>query len=174
MLILLDRDGVLNEGRAGDLKAPDALTLLPGAADAVRALNEAGHIVALLASPSTGGRGALSAAMLGQIHHVLRAALARSGARLDHIESGADMTAPDLIRTVMARFRKAPSETVMIGEGLSALMAAQAAGIARILIRTGQGAKAQAEGLPPHILPVSVYDDLSAAAAALTGRREER
>ena len=176
MLILLDRDGVLNEDRDDFVKTPDDLVLLPGAAEAVRALNEAGHIVALVTNQSAVGRGLISAERLEEIHGALRSRLARAGARLDHIEICTDppwaatdrrKPGPGMLRAVLARFRSAPSEAVMIGDDLRDLEAACAAGIRRILVRTGKGARLQARGLPPHILPVSVYDDLPEAGRAL-------
>ena len=42
--------------------------------------------------------------------------------------------------------------------------AALAAGCPRILTRTGKGAKLEAAGIPAHLLPVTVTDDLSSAA----------
>ena len=187
MLILLDRDGVLNEDRDDFVKTPDELVLLPGAAEAVRALNDAGHILALVTNQSAVGRGIISAARLEEIHQALRSKLARAGARLDHIEICTDppwadsdrrKPAPGMLRAMLARFRTAPAEAVMIGDDLRDLDAALAAGIPRILVRTGKGARLQAQGLPPHILPVSVYDDLAEAARALTtglrGGRDEQ
>jgi D-glycero-D-manno-heptose 1,7-bisphosphate phosphatase len=67
----------------------------------------------------------------------------------------------------MRRFRIAAEDTVMIGDALSDLEAASAAGCRRILLRTGKGAMAQAEGLPRHVLPVAVCEDLAAAVDSL-------
>jgi D-glycero-D-manno-heptose 1,7-bisphosphate phosphatase len=67
----------------------------------------------------------------------------------------------------MARFRIAPSETVMIGDALVDLEAAAAAGCRRILVRSGKGRATQAAGLPAHVLPVAVHEDLAGAVAAL-------
>jgi D-glycero-D-manno-heptose 1,7-bisphosphate phosphatase len=67
----------------------------------------------------------------------------------------------------LRRFRTAPDRATMIGDSLRDLQAAQGAGAARILVRTGHGAATQAAGLPREILPVAVHDDLAAAVAAL-------
>jgi D-glycero-D-manno-heptose 1,7-bisphosphate phosphatase len=183
MLILLDRDGVLNEDRDDFVKNPGELVLLPGATEAVRALNDAGHQIAVVTNQSAVGRGIISAAMLEEIHGALRTRLARAGARLDHIEICTDppwaatdrrKPGPGMLRAVLERFRVLPSAAVMIGDDLNDLEAARAAEIGRILVRTGKGAALQAQGIPPHILPVSVYDDLGEAAKALIGRRAER
>ena len=69
----------------------------------------------------------------------------------------------------LAQFQAAPAETPMIGDNLRDLEAAAAVGCPRHLVRTGHGAKAQADGIPPAVLPVRVHDDLAAAVTALLG-----
>jgi D-glycero-D-manno-heptose 1,7-bisphosphate phosphatase len=177
MLVLMDRDGVLNEERADFVKSPAELQMLPGAASAVARLNEAGHIVAMVTNQSVVGRGLIDEAMLARIHDALREALASAGARLDLLLVCTDppwaggprrKPAPGMLREAMQRFQAAPAETVMIGDSLRDLEAAAAVGAKRILVRTGKGALTQAQGLPAKILPVSVYNDLAEAATALT------
>ncbi|MBL8698980.1 MAG: HAD-IIIA family hydrolase [Alphaproteobacteria bacterium] len=177
-LVLLDRDGVLNEDRRDYVKTPDELVLIRGAAAAVARLNSAGIRVALCTNQSAVGRGIISAAMLERIHERLREALAREGARLDAVFAcpdppGAPTThrkpAPGMLIDAMRRFGVAAADAVMIGDSLRDLEAAQRAGTARCLVRTGHGARTQAEGLPASVLPVRVHADLAAAVAALLG-----
>ncbi|HXD43743.1 MAG TPA: HAD-IIIA family hydrolase, partial [Pseudolabrys sp.] len=52
----LDRDGVLNVDH-GYVHRLDALDLIPGAADAVRLLNEAGYLVIVVTNQSGVARG---------------------------------------------------------------------------------------------------------------------
>jgi D-glycero-D-manno-heptose 1,7-bisphosphate phosphatase len=176
MLVLMDRDGVLNEERAGFVKSPAELVLIPGAAEAVARLNAAGHKTAVVSNQSVVGRGLIDAAMLARIHRALEAELARAGARLDLILSCTDppwaagprrKPAPGMLIEALRHFRMGAHEAVMIGDSLRDLEAAAAIGVKRILVRTGKGALTQAEGLPAKILPVSVYTDLAEAAAAL-------
>ena len=175
-LFLLDRDGVLNADRPDSVKSPGELMLLLGAAAAVRRLNEAGRLVAVCTNQSVVGRGVIDEAMLARIHEKLRTELAREGARLDALFHCPDhprqpgpwrKPAPGMLREAMARFRIAPSETVMIGDALVDLEAAAAAGCRRILVRSGKGRATQAAGLPAHVLPVAVHEDLAWAVAAL-------
>jgi len=177
-LFLLDRDGVLNADRPDSVKSPAELVLLPGAAAAVRRLNEAGRLVAVCTNQSVVGRGIIDEAMLARNHEKLRTELAREGARLDALFHCPDhprqagprrKPAPGMLREAMARFRIAPSETVMIGDALIDLEAAATAGCPRILVRSGKGRATQAAGLPAHVLPVAVHEDLAGAVAALLG-----
>jgi D-glycero-D-manno-heptose 1,7-bisphosphate phosphatase len=177
-LVLLDRDGVLNVDREDSVKTPGELVMLPGAAEAVARLNAAGRLVVLCTNQSVVGRGVIDEAMLLQIHHKLKGELARAGAMLDAIVHCSDAPgragprrkpAPGMLFEAMARLRVAPEDTVMIGDQLSDLEAAAAAGCRRILLRSGKGSRTQAAGLPRHVLPVAVHEDLGAAVEALLG-----
>src|SRR5262249_16728586 len=143
-LFLLDRDGVLNADRPDSVRSPGELVLLPRAAAAVRRLNGAGRLVAVCTNQSVVGRGIIDEAMLARIHEKLRAELAREGARLDALFHCPDhprqagprrKPAPGMLREAMARFRIAPSETVMIGDALIDLEAAATAGCPPLLVR---------------------------------------
>ena len=83
--VFLDRDGTLNVKAADGeyVTAPDALVLLPGAAGAVRRLNDAGLRVVLVSNQRGVGRGLMSPADLDAVQHRLRCMLAAAGARLD-------------------------------------------------------------------------------------------
>ncbi|MGE5145590.1 MAG: HAD hydrolase-like protein, partial [Candidatus Eiseniibacteriota bacterium] len=69
------------------------------------------------------------------------------------------------------RFGATAAATPMIGDSLRDLEAAAAIGCRRVLVRTGKGSATQAAGLPAHVLPVAVHEDLwSAIDALLTAR----
>ena len=175
-LVLLDRDGVLNADRPDSVKSPAELVMLPGAAAAVARLNAAGRLVVVCTNQGVVGRGVIDETTLERIHEKLRGELARADARLDALLHCADhphhpgprrKPAPGMLREAMMRFRVAPDETVMIGDALVDLEAAAAAGCRRLLVRCGKGRDTQAAGLPAHVLPVAVHEDLAAATAAL-------
>jgi D-glycero-D-manno-heptose 1,7-bisphosphate phosphatase len=179
-LVMLDRDGVLIEERADYVKHPGELVMLPGAAAAVAKLNAAGIKTALVSNQSAVGRGIISAEMLERIHAKLRAELAGAGARLDLLLTCTDVPwaaserrkpSPGMLREAITHFRLSPHEAVMVGDQLSDLRAAQAAGCRPILVRTGKGAELQANGLPQDILTLSVYDSVIMAVEALLSGR---
>ena len=179
-LVLLDRDGVLNEDRPQSVRTPGDLVLLPRAAEAVARLNRAGIRVAIVTNQSIVGQGIIDNAMLDRIHDRLRDDLAREGARVDAIFVAPD--APDaptarrkpggaMLGEAIARFGATAAATPMIGDSLRDLEAAAAIGCRRVLVRTGKGSATQAAGLPAHVLPVAVHEDLwSAIDALLTAR----
>ena len=175
-LVMLDRDGVLNADRPDSVTSPAELVMLDGAAAAVARLNQAGLLVVLCTNQGVVGRGVIDERMLERIHDKLRSELARAGARLDALFQCTDhpqnpgprrKPAPGMLREAMARFRVAPQDAVMVGDALIDLEAAAAAGCGRILLRSGKGRLTQKAGLPDHVLPVAIHDDLAGAAAAL-------
>ena len=179
-IAILDRDGVLNEDLPEGVRSPGDLRILPGAAEAVARLNRAGVPVILATNQSAIGRGTMAAAMLERIHDRLREELALTQARLDLILVAPDAPeragprrkpAPGMIEEALACFHVLPAEAPVIGDALSDLQAAAAAGCPRLLVRTGKGAATQAAGIPGAVLPVAVYDDLAAAVTALLGGR---
>lgn len=186
MLILLDRDGVLNEeGPDGFVKTPDELHLLPGVGRAIAALNARGWPVAVCTNQSCIGRGMIDEARLHLIHDHLRSRLAAqdsSGAKLDAIFFAPDppwaatdrrKPGPGMLREAMARFRTAPEDTVFIGDSITDMQAAKTVGCRRILVRTGKGRAELAKGLPPELLPVTVTETLNDAVDRLTAASQD-
>jgi D-glycero-D-manno-heptose 1,7-bisphosphate phosphatase len=175
-LVLLDRDGVINVDRPDSVKSLDELTLIAGAAAAIGRLNTAGIKVAVVTNQAVVGRGVISHRQLDIIHERLAEMLAREGARLDGLFVCTDPPGapsqrrkprPGMLIEAMQRFAGQPAGTPMIGDSLTDLEAAHAAGCPRMLVRTGKGTATQAAGVPAALLPVSVHADLAAAVDAL-------
>lgn len=176
MLILLDRDGVLNEDRADYVKSPAEFVPIAGIGPAIASFNARGWPVVLCTNQACIGKGIIDEAMLGRIHDHLRDHIAASGARIDHILFAPDppwaqtdrrKPGPGMPREAMAMFRHAPADTVFIGDTDTDMQAAKAAGCRRILVRSGKGAAALAKGLSDSALPVAVFDNLAEAAERL-------
>jgi D-glycero-D-manno-heptose 1,7-bisphosphate phosphatase len=177
-LVMLDRDGVLNEDRADYVKHPGELVMIPRAAEACGLLNRAAIKIALVSNQSAVGRGIISSETLERIHSKLRNELAAVGARLDLIVTCTDppgtdsprrKPAPGMLREALAHFRLGREDAVMIGDQVSDLAAAQAAGVRPILVRTGKGAQLLAKGVPEDIFNLSVYHSLYEAVEGLLG-----
>jgi D-glycero-D-manno-heptose 1,7-bisphosphate phosphatase len=172
VLVLLDRDGVLNEDRPDFVKSPDELVLIPGAIEAVAKLTSHGHLCAIVTNQSCIGRGLITEDTLGQIHGKLLHAITRAGGRIEHVfvapEAPWAATAnrkpgSGMITSALQMFRFSASNTVMIGDSKRDLEAAAGPGCHRILVQTGKGRATQKAGLDKHILPVSVARDLAEA-----------
>lgn len=82
--VFIDRDGTLNVP-AGHIASPDALTLIPGTAEAMRRLNDAGKRTVLVTNQPVIARGECDLATLERIHGRLDTLLSASGAYLDRV-----------------------------------------------------------------------------------------
>ena len=82
--VFLDRDGTLNK-YVGFLRDIDQLELLPGAAEAVRKINESGYLAIVVTNQPVIARGEVTVPQLQEIHNKLETLLGREGAYLDAI-----------------------------------------------------------------------------------------
>lgn len=181
-LVLLDRDGVLNQDTPDDyVKSPAELVMLPGVGEAVAKLNARGLIVAICTNQACVGRGIIDEAMLERIHSSLRDHLARAGGHVDAIFFAPDppwaatdrrKPGPGMLREAMAKFRAAPEDTVFIGDNVIDLQAGKTAGVRCMLVRTGKGKAMLAKGLPAEVLPVTVVENLTEAVDRLLAETE--
>ena len=80
--VFLDRDGTIIED-TGYIADPDHVRLLPGAARAIRRLNEAGVPVFVVSNQSGVARGMFTEQDLRRVHEQVERLLAQEGARLD-------------------------------------------------------------------------------------------
>ena len=172
MLVLLDRDGVINEDRADFVKSPEELVFIPKSLEAIARLNSFGHKVVVVTNQSCVGRGIINEEQLAAIHGKLGDALRRVSGRLDDIIVATDAPwaatdrrkpAPGMLIEAMRKFNSTSRNTAFIGDSARDIVAAKAAGCHRILVQTGKGRKTQAAGLEKHLLPVHIAKDLSEA-----------
>ena len=84
-LIVLDRDGTINEDREDFVKSADEWVALPGALDAIARLNHAGWHAVLATNQAGLGRGLIDMATLNAIHLKMNAELAKFGGRIDAV-----------------------------------------------------------------------------------------
>ncbi|PHQ70539.1 MAG: D-glycero-beta-D-manno-heptose-1,7-bisphosphate 7-phosphatase [Sneathiella sp.] len=172
MLVLVDRDGVLNEDRPDFVKTPEELVFIPGSLEAVARLNSHGYKVVIVTNQSCIGRGLINEERLAEIHGKLHAGLSAVGGHVDYIFVAPDapwaateMRKPGagMVRAALEKFRVRANDAVLIGDTAGDMKAAKTAGCRRILVRTGKGAATQAAGLDRDLLPVRVAANLSEA-----------
>jgi D-glycero-D-manno-heptose 1,7-bisphosphate phosphatase len=153
-IVFLDRDGTVACYREYCLRAED-FRLLPGAAAAIRLLNDAGVLVALVTNQSAVGRGWLTPAGLEAIHDKMRRGLARQGARLDaiavcphHPQAGCDCRKPGcgLLRQAAQALNASLAGAYMVGDRWLDVRCGRAAGCTTVLVHSGH-APEPADGL---------------------------
>ncbi len=172
MLVLLDRDGVINEDRPDFVKSPDELIFIEGALEAIARLNAEGHKVIVVTNQSCIGRGIITVEQLTTIHQKLHHHLKAVAGHLDDIFIAPDAPweatemrkpGPGMIRAAMEKYRSAATDTVLIGDAERDLRAAKTAGCHRILVQTGKGRATQAAGIDKDLLPLRIAENLSVA-----------
>ena len=166
---LLDRDGTLIVERHY-LSDPEGVELLEGVPEALLRLSGLGLGLLVVTNQSAVARGALDEAGLAAIHRRMEALLASCGARVDeilvcphHPEEGCDCRKPrtGLVMRAAARLGFEPRECFVIGDMESDVSLGEALGATTLLVRSGHGARTEAEG---RVRPHHVVDGLREAA----------
>lgn len=166
-LLLLDRDGVINEDLTTGVRHKQELVLLPQVPQSIARLNQAGIPVAVITNQANVGRGILSPKELEEIHYHLQVLLSASGAKIDHFFVCPDATfsprrkpAPGMLFEALQLFHKSPQEALMVGDALRDLEAAAAAGCPSILVKTGKGQETLKAGFVKEVAPWKVCENL--------------
>lgn len=186
-LVILDRDGVINEDSPDFIRSPEAWQPIPGSLDAISRLTRVGWRVAVATNQSGIARGLFDAATLEAIHLRMLAAVEAAGGKIEVIaycphgpDDGCACRKPEpgLLYQIAARTRLPIAAAPCVGDSLRDLIAARTAGCKPVLVRTGKGRESEAvldgmggmegmEGMDG--AKVAVFDDLQAFVRDLTG-----
>lgn len=177
-LVLLDRDGVINEDSAEYIKSVEEWRPIRGSLEAIAALHAAGFRVVVVTNQSGVGRGLLSEETLAAIHAHMAQAVEAAGGALSGIyycphrpEDGCGCRKPrtGLLRAIARDFACSLEGVPFIGDKPSDVQAARAVGARPILVQADETT------LPAELAeaPVEVYRDLAAAAHVLLGEAAE-
>lgn len=180
-LVILDRDGVVNQDSANFIKKPDEWIPIPGSLEAIALLNQSGFRVALATNQSGIARGLFDMIELNNIHDKMHRALALVGGRIDAIfycphsaENHCNCRKPKIgmIEDIGRRFSVSLNEVYGIGDAYRDLKAFSDAGCKPILVETGKGEETLAaaenadKALPANTL---VFADLAEAVHHIIG-----
>jgi len=166
--VFLDRDGVINRMRPDYVKRWAEIEFLPGALDAIVKISRSGRQVVVLTNQSAIGQNLVSVDTVEAIHRRITALVADRGGQIKAFllcphrrGAGCDCRkpAPGLFFRARDELGVDLGDAVMIGDQMSDMQAARAAGVKAILIDP-HGARAklrEREGC-------AVVADLAAAA----------
>ncbi|CAN5152023.1 D-glycero-beta-D-manno-heptose 1,7-bisphosphate 7-phosphatase [soil metagenome] len=178
-LIILDRDGTINEDRDDYVKSPDEWVPLPGALEAIARLNHAGWHTVVATNQSGLGRGLFDMSTLNAMHTKMNQMLAKQGGRIDAVffcPHAPDETCtcrkplPGLFEQIGERFGVVLGNVPVVGDTIRDLQAGAAVGCPPHFVRTGKGARLSADDLDELIRQVpgtQVHADLTAFAEHL-------
>lgn len=176
--VFLDRDGTINVERADYVKSVDEFVLLTGALDALVKLAAFAVPIIVITNQSVIGRGIVSQKQIDEVHEHLQGLVRTAGGRIDAIylcphrpDDGCDCRKPKpgLLQAAAADLRLDLGRCILIGDSVTDLQAAYAAGSHPLMVRTGRQARqlAQLAEVDPDVM---VMDDLAAAVEWMTQR----
>ncbi|GGJ94489.1 D-glycero-beta-D-manno-heptose 1,7-bisphosphate 7-phosphatase [Pseudomonas matsuisoli] len=170
-LLVLDRDGVINEDSDAFVKSVDEWIPIPGSLEAIARLSQAGWTIAVATNQSGLARGLFDANTLSDMHFKMQQLVMEQDGRIDLIvhcphgpDSHCDCRKPKagLFRTIAKHFRLADLDGVpVVGDSLRDLQAGMQLGGVPFLVKTGKGLRTLEKPLPEG---TRVFDDLAAVA----------
>ena len=180
-LLILDRDGVINQDSDHYIKNADEWIPIDSSLDAIARLSRAGWTVAVATNQSGIGRGYYGKPELDAMHAKLAALLAERGGAVDHIEfcphapdAGCECRKPKpgMLDAILARYGVPAGAVYFVGDKNEDVECALAAGCKPVLVKTGKGERSLAKGGLPADLPV--FADLAAFTEALLAGTVDR
>ena len=169
-LIILDRDGVINEDSDDFIKSPSEWSPIRGSLEAIARLHRAGWRVVVATNQSGITRKLFDLDTLARIHETMHRRVIESGGLIDAVffcPHGPDdgcrcrKPLPGMFHDIAERLHINLAGVPAIGDSLRDLQAAQAAGASPILVKTGKGFGTVSQ--PDFDRSLPVFNDLYSA-----------
>lgn len=171
-LVLLDRDGVINEDSDNYVRSAAEWQPIPGSIDAIARLSRAGFSVAVCTNQSGLARGYFQPADLDAMHGKMISLVEQAGGAIAGIYSCPHLPdaqcdcrkpLPGLIDQAVSDLGLSATGAPFVGDSLKDLQAAQARQCLPVLVKTGKGLRTMAT-LSEHrsLSAVAVFDSLAA------------
>src|SRR6185437_1514810 len=152
--IFLDRDGVINENRSDYIKNWSEFCFLPGSKEAIANLTNAGYRIVVCTNQAGVAKGIIPIDTVEDIHHRMVAEVAEAGGIIERVyycPHGKDENCfcrkprPGMLLRARDELGIDMNEAIFIGDSISDIHAALAAGVHPILVVTGLGREHLAE-----------------------------
>lgn len=176
-LIILDRDGVINEDSDEYIKSAEEWLPIPGSLEAIAQFNYAGYEVAIATNQSGIGRGYYDLEALHDMHKKMAVLLEAIGGSVDaifycpHVPSArcsCRKPRPDMLLEIARRFKvESLSGVYFVGDTYNDIETARAAGAVPVLVKTGKGQRTIDSCTAEQLKDVLVFDDLLSVANKL-------
>lgn len=181
-LVILDRDGVINQDSEAYIRTADDWIPIPGSLEAIARLYHAGFRILVATNQSGLGRGYMTIDDLNDMHRKMRDQLNGLGAQIEAVffcphgpEVGCRCRKPrpGLLEEIVLRLQVDIRGTPVVGDSLRDIQAAWAVGATPILVLTGKG-RSTLEHNPEELTDVAIFADLAAFVDALLGGSSPR
>lgn len=178
-LLILDRDGVINQDSDDYIKSTAEFIPIPGSIEAIARLCQDGFSIYIASNQSGLGRDLFTRDTLDAMHDKLKGLVAEAGGSLSGIffcphlpeeNCNCRKPAPGLLQQIAHHAGRSLEGVPLIGDSLKDLQAGMAMGCRPILVKTGKGAGTLdklRENKDPLLGQLPVFDSLAPAADAL-------
>jgi D-glycero-D-manno-heptose 1,7-bisphosphate phosphatase len=169
-LIILDRDGVINEDSDEYIKSPTEWNPIRGSLEAIARLHRAGWRVVIATNQSGIARKLFDLDTLARIHETMHRQVIETGGLIDAVffcphgpDDGCSCRKPQpgMFHDIATRLRIDLQGVPAIGDSLRDIQAAHAAGATPLLVKTGKGFGTVSQ--PDFDPSVPVFNDLYGA-----------
>lgn len=176
-IIVLDRDGVINQDSDNYIKSADEWMPEPGSIEAIVKLKKAGWIVAIATNQSGIKRGYYSSQTLSAMHLKMNALLGEYSVDwisfspyVNEDNTACRKPATGMLRAIELRFDVSLKNAVMIGDSMADMKVAKKHGMTPLLVKTGKGERtllAIAQSQDDGLREIPVFDNLLAAVESI-------
>jgi D-glycero-D-manno-heptose 1,7-bisphosphate phosphatase len=146
--IFLDRDGVICENRSDHVKNWGEFRFLPGAQNGLAALGRLGLPIIVVTNQAIIGRGMVPASVVDDIHQRMVAGVEANGGRIDRVvycphrpedRCACRKPEPGMLLQVADEMDIDLSQSYLVGDAATDLIAGQLVGCRSFLVLTGRG-----------------------------------
>jgi D-glycero-D-manno-heptose 1,7-bisphosphate phosphatase len=179
--VFLDRDGVINRDSPNYIKSWSEFEFLPGSLEALKKLTVNGFAVIVITNQSVIQRKMVSLKALEHIHDMMKKTVLSSGGEIKDIffcphipedECGCRKPNPGLIFKAGKKHRIDLNASIMVGDSAKDIECARTAGCGTvILVKTGNGVRAEKQLKEQMIRPDVIVRDLLEAAQWIISRK---
>ncbi|MFC1664282.1 D-glycero-beta-D-manno-heptose 1,7-bisphosphate 7-phosphatase [Pseudomonadota bacterium] len=181
-LVILDRDGVINQESKDFIKSPEEWIALPGSLEAIAKLCRQDYKVIVATNQSGVGRGLFSVDTLNKIHTRMLDRVNKKGGAIEAIffcphgpeqECGCRKPRAQLYRDIESRLKASLAGVPSVGDSLRDIQAAKTVNALPILVRTGNGKQTEDDlknkdgKVILDDVQIPVFDDLASFTSAL-------
>lgn len=178
-IIVLDRDGVINQDSDDYIRSAEEFLPIPGSIEAIADLSNAGFLVTVATNQSGLARGYFDDDKLAEMHHLLCSMVEEAGGRIDgifycpHLPSeGCNCRKPKtgLLEQIETEFGCKLEGSYFVGDSLKDIEAARAFFLRPMLVRTGKGLLTEQSLMSEDDGYVAVFDTLAECVRDILGR----
>ena len=167
-LVVLDRDGVINEAQDEVIKDPQDFVPVEGSLEAIARLTQNDYTVVVITNQSGIAHGQLTIDDVGRVHAHMQQLVAAKGGRIDAIffcphapddDCSCRKPKPGMLHSLMDRLNVELNGVPLVGDSLRDVQTAMVVGATPVLVKSGHGTQTLEEN--KHLDSVEVYADLA-------------